>query len=338
MSKPPPFIVARDQRPGSGDIRILSRRYAKGELVRVRRGVYLAKQYWLSLTPWERYARTTEAVALELPTAAFCYETAAHVWGLKLLGVPSHVHLAVKSPSHAGAGKATTTAAMQARSGNTGLEDVRGYGIFRHCYAGSPVHHRGLNVTPLLQTAVDVMARSSFAKAVILADHLVNPLHFKGISTVKADLHGAAKGLHSSSRQQQVARVIDFADAQSGSPGESLSRAQMHLLGFPGPELQLGFQDSDGFVGRADFFWRELRIIGEFDGGAKYLQDENLHGLSAREVVLAEKKREDRLRALGFTVVRWDWPIAKDPAKLTRKLVEAGLPLGQAKNKKLRLL
>jgi hypothetical protein len=331
MNKSPQFIVARDQRLGSGDIRILSRRYAKGELVRVRRGVYLDKQHWLSLKPWDRYARTAEAVALELPHADFCYETAALVWGLKLVGVPSHIHLAGAPASHAGVVKATTTAAMQPKSGSTGLEGIRGYGVFRHCYPVSPVLRRGLSVTPLLRTAIDVMARSSFAKAVILADHIVNPLHFRGIATDKADLHAAAQTLRSGSRRRWVTRAIDFADAQSGSPGESLSRAQMHLLGFPRPELQVGFQDRDGFVARTDFFWRDLRIVGEFDGDAKYLRDEYLGGLSAREAVLAEKKREDRLRALGFTVVRWDWSIANDRAKLARKLVQAGLPLGQAK-------
>lgn len=331
MEKAHQFIVAREQRLGSGDIRILSRRYAKGELVRVRRGIYLDKQHWISLTPWERYARTVEAVALELPVADFCYETAALAWGLKLVGVPSHVHLAGASAGHAGVGNATTTAAMQRSSGSTGLEGIRGYGIFRHCYPVSPVRRRGLSVTPLLQTAVDVMARSSFTKAVILADHIVNPLHFKGISTEKEDLRSAAQSLRAASRRRWVAQAIDFADAQSGSPGESLSRAQMHLLGFPKPELQVEFRDHDGFVARTDFFWRDRRIIGEFDGDAKYLQDEYLAGLSAREVVLAEKKREDRLRALGFTVVRWDWPIASDPAKLTRKLVQAGLPLDRTR-------
>jgi hypothetical protein len=220
---------------------------------------------------------------------------------------------------------------MQRPSGTTGLEGIRAYGIFRHCYPVSPVHRGGLSVTPLLQTAVDVMARSSFTKAVILADHLVNPLYFKGISTAKEDLRSAAQSLRAGSRRRWVAGVIDFADAQSGSPGESLSRAQMHLLGFPKPELQVEFRDHDSFVARTDFFWRDRRIIGEFDGDAKYLRDEYLAGLSAREVVLAEKKREDRLRALGFTVVRWDWPLASEPAKLRRKLVEAGLPLDRTK-------
>lgn len=99
----------------------------------------------------------------------------------------------------------------------------------------------------------------------------------------------------------------------------------MHLLGFPAPELQAEFRDALGFVARTDFYWRELKIIGEFDGEAKYLNDEYLNGGTAREAVLKEKKREDRLRAMGFKVVRWDWNTAIRPEKLLAKLEAAGV-------------
>jgi hypothetical protein len=56
-----------------------------------------------------------------------------------------------------------------------------------------------------------------------------------------------------------------------------------------------------------------------------WLDDELLGGRSTREVVLAEKKREDRLRALGYTVVRWDWNAVTDPEVLRRKLEAAGV-------------
>ncbi|WP_434617407.1 hypothetical protein [Arthrobacter sp. A5] len=37
---------------------------------------------------------------------------------------------------------------------------------------------------------------------------------------------------------RRVQRVLDFADGLSGSPGKSLSRAHLHTLGLPAPELQ----------------------------------------------------------------------------------------------------
>ena len=57
----------------------------------------------------------------------------------------------------------------------------------------------------------------------------------------------------------------------------------------------------------------------------KYVREEYARGRSVADVVLAEKKRENRLRALGLTVVRWDWDDAWRGAPLRSLLVEAGL-------------
>ena len=83
--------------------------------------------------------------------------------------------------------------------------------------------------------------------------------------------------------------------------------------------------DLEGFIARTDFFWPEYGVVGEFDGDAKYLDDELLDGRSTRETILAEKKREDRLRALGYAVVRWDWNAVKNPEVLRRTLEAGGV-------------
>ena len=70
----------------------------------------------------------------------------------------------------------------------------------------------------------------------------------------------------------------------------------------------------------------QFKLIGEFDGDAKYLRDEYLGDQTSRQAVLAEKKREDKLRAAGFSVVRWDWATASDAARLGAVLRNAGLP------------
>ena len=54
---------------------------------------------------------------------------------------------------------------------------------------------------------------------------------------------------------------------------------------------------------------------GEADGTTKYAD---------REVLIAEKRREDRLRALGLQVVRWTWQdLARDPWRLQVRLGQA---------------
>jgi len=320
------LISALDLRHSTGDIRSLSRRYAQGELVRVRRGVYAAKDEWVSLAPWQRYRHTVLAVDLELPQSTFCLNTAAVLWDLDLLAVPGYVHLSGASRGHTGRRKPTTSAAPD-RSGRTGITHLTAYGVHRHRGNAASVRRGGLLVTPLPDTVINVIARESFAAGVVLVDHAISPRRVSGPPVGKNELVLAASLLPSAARRNWAARVIDFASPHSESAGESLSRAQMHLLGVPAPMLQAKFRQAGTLLARTDFFWPKYRLIGEFDGDAKYLNDEYLGARTARQTVLAEKKREDKLRAAGFRVVRWDWATASDPARFAACLRQAGLPV-----------
>ncbi|MFP5311857.1 MAG: hypothetical protein ACLGH7_05550 [Actinomycetes bacterium] len=173
---------------------------------------------------------------------------------------------------------------------------------------------------------MEVIARESFAAGVVLADHAISSRRTSGPALSKDELLGKAARLRSGARRNWVARVLDFASSESESAGESLSRAQMHLLGFPAPMLQAKLRQEGSLLARTDFFWPKYRLIGEFDGDVKYLSDDYLGTRTARQAVLAEKKREDRLRAAGFRVVRWDWATASDSARFTACLRQAGMP------------
>jgi very-short-patch-repair endonuclease len=84
----------------------------------------------------------------------------------------------------------------------------------------------------------------------------------------------------------------------------------MHDAGLPAPELQAVVVDPElGKSYRADFLWREQRLILEADGRLKYSGDE----------LWREKRRETRLARLGYRVERvlWDdiernWPQTLD--------------------------
>lgn len=318
------LIHAGNVRRSTGDVRSLSRRYARGELVRVRKGIYAAKDEWISLPPWERYRQTVLAVNLELPLSTFCLNTAAVAWDLNLLEVPGYVHLSGASRGHIGRSAPTTSAARRS-SGETGLERTTSYGVHRHPGRTGAVRRKGLLVTPLPETVVSVVARENFAAGVVLADHVMSRRYASGPTVAREDLLRQATLLTSEARRRWVTQVLDFAGTDSESPGESLSRANMHVLGFPAPLLQARVHVGGVFLARTDFFWPRHRLIGEFDGDAKYLRDEYLGVQTARQAVLAEKKREDRLRAVGFRVVRWDWATASDPARIEACLRQAGL-------------
>ena len=102
----------------------------------------------------------------------------------------------------------------------------------------------------------------------------------------------STKGMRLATRHLTHARV------GAESPLESISRVRLVKRGLPEPLLQHEFRDAHGFVGRVDMWWREWCVIGEADGLGKY---------DDIAVLRREKVREDRLRALGMTVVRWTW-------------------------------
>lgn len=76
-------------------------------------------------------------------------------------------------------------------------------------------------------------------------------------------------------------------------------------------------------LGRVDFWWPDLHLVGEFDGRLKYRAE--LGGARAKDTVWREKLREDALRALGLRIVRWTWDDALHPARLVRILAAAGV-------------
>lgn len=101
-------------------------------------------------------------------------------------------------------------------------------------------------------------------------------------------------------------RVIAVADGRSESVGESRSRIALRAAGLPDPVLQWRVVARDGTSMRTDFAWPQQRTVGEFDGRVKYgrlLRS----GQDPGQIVFDEKRREDRLRELGLSVVRWTW-------------------------------
>lgn len=112
-----------------------------------------------------------------------------------------------------------------------------------------------------------------------------------------------------------VRRALPRVRAGAQSPLESLSRVRLTDLGLPEPDLQVPFYDADGLVGYADMVWDEWRVIGECDGLVKY---------QSRDDLVREKAREDRLRALGYIVVRWTWEeIMRNPAAVVARIRRA---------------
>jgi hypothetical protein len=267
----------------------------------VQRGVYVDAHEWAAMDDVQRHLVRVRAVASTSVTEhVFSHQSAAAVHGIPVLGgLPLQVHLTV-SPG--------TTAHFRNH-------------ITAHRTVLEPEHvtrSDGLLVTTVPRTIIDLAVSESFPAAVVAVDWWLR----------RGDRSELLRSLDGLTRRTGIARAeaaIAFGDARSGSVGESLSRAVIHLLRFPAPELQVPFTDAAGLIGIVDFWWPHASLIGEFDGRAKYQRDEYTHGRDPGEVVYDEKVREDRLRALGPGVARWGWAEASSPVALGELLHRAGL-------------
>lgn len=115
--------------------------------------------------------------------------------------------------------------------------------------------------------------------------------------------HRGAKGIST------VRRALVGVDGRRESPGESLTAQVCLGLGYVlEPQVWIG-------PWRVDFVIAGTKVIVEFDGASKY---------TSREDLLAEKRREDDLRARGYVVVRLIWADLRSPAKVEAK-IQAGL-------------
>ena len=175
-----------------------------------------------------------------------------------------------------------------------------------HVYAAPLAPHEivrreGFKVTSLERTVVDLARHLPFAEAVMIADSALHLGLARPLLTDSLDSARRRPG------QGSARRVVAFADGRSESAGESWSRVQFASIGLPPSHLQYEVFDENGeLVGRSDFCWEEQRVLGEFDGLIKY---EKLlrPGERASDVVVREKLREDRLRELDWTLIRWTW-------------------------------
>ena len=167
----------------------------------------------------------------------------------------------------------------------------------------------GVQVTSLARTVVDVARTHPLGDALAAGDAAV-----RGGGLDAQQARDLLAGMGTVRGCRQAAAALRHLDGRRETALESLSWARFLEWQLPLPELQHEFWDDDGFVGRVDFWWPAFRLVGEADGRLKYATGDDLY---------AEKRREDRLRALDLGVLRWGWPdLWGAPAdRLRRRLV-----------------
>lgn len=314
------LILSSDATRIGQDPRLLAKRAQRGELVRVRRGAYVPAQLWSTLNARQRHGLLAAALVQNSRKApVFTMKTGALLWGLGVFGVPDQLQ----------------TVTSDARGGRSkhGVQKILGPLDRGVCDLG------GFQVTDKIRTTIELAGTLKFAEALAVVDSSRREPSKDspdrdtdwdkespwGVALDETELEDAASNLASASQQRRAAKILEFSAAESESVGESMSRANMILQRFPAPRLQATFTLKTGKTARTDFWWPELDLVGEFDGQGKYLRNRLRGGKTIQQVVMEEKARENALRALGLTVIRWDWAEMMNPRAFARILSDGGL-------------
>jgi hypothetical protein len=303
----PELLIRRDSviRAG-GDSSAIERDARRGLLQRVAPGAYVPTPAFQALTPAQRHALRVHAVVPRLgDEVVVSHESALALHGFPLLGDwPDRVQVVDPRRDRDKVGRWAHRHAAPLIAGEVEVAD-------------------GLRVAVPRRAAVDAVRRRDLAGGAVILDH---GLRVGAFSRVELEaVIAQRRGVQGSRR---AAAAVAFADARADSPGESLSRAVIHLAGFSRPELQVRFPAEGPLVGIVDFWWPECGVVGEFDGEVKYRDAGLRRGRTPEQIVIDEKRREDALRSMTGVnaVVRWSWADALRSAPLVDALHRAGVP------------
>jgi hypothetical protein len=173
---------------------------------------------------------------------------------------------------------------------------------------GEVVRHGPFRITSVARTLVDCAREWPLEQAVVAMDAALlagrtTPRELSHVATAQRSWRGAPR----------ARRAIGLADGRAESPLESRGRLRIVGSGLPTPELQVEIRSEGRLVGVVDAWFDDAAVAVEFDGRVKYTDP--WRDRAAGRVLWEEKRREDRLRALGIRVVRIagadlgeDWP------------------------------
>jgi very-short-patch-repair endonuclease len=179
---------------------------------------------------------------------------------------------------------------------------LRRAAVVRHRSTALPDHHvgeiGGIPTTTLARTLFDLSAvvrplRVARSLDVALARRAVTVLD---LSRVARDL-----GVRGRRKSTVIRRLLAERSADFVAPESVLEQAFVDLVAssdLAQPARQVDLGDRDGWIGRVDFVYRRERVVVEIDG------KEHHTALTDR---LADEDRDRRLRAAGWTVVRFGW-------------------------------
>jgi hypothetical protein len=308
----PELILARELSRFDYDDPAARRAAQRGELTRLRRGIYARTDDWQKLAPEEKYLMVVRGYALsrrEQPVLS--HDSAAAMWGLPRVGrQPSEVHIVSDDPRGGRARQGVRAHLVRLDADDIDFVD-------------------GVALTSLRRTVVDMAATAHVMTAVSIVDHV---LHVDRLGRARSNLdkeqllQALERALPLRGSVRARARIV-FGETGAANAGESASRVTMAHIGTPPPTLQKTFITELGEFD-TDFYFEDADAAGELDGKLKYLDPAYRGGRSAERVVYDEKLREDAIRRQVREFLRWPYATGLNRDALRALLLSAGVPVG----------
>jgi len=288
----------------------------RGVLFRVRRGWYIAAEERARLWPEEQHRAHVIAVARDATGGAVMSHTSAAVlWRLPLYRIDCvRVHMTTLPSARISSAPDVKRHVAELPRDDIAVVD-------------------GIRCTSLSRTVFDLLGGVPREAAVALADaaerQMAGRLREWDVDAVTSWRTGLERRLQNAagSRGIRQARwVAAFSDGRAQLPGESVSRLQLHRLGFARPELQAPVPGPDGATYYVDFRFADRDAFGEFDGKDKYFDEAMRSGRTLEQVLFDEKRREDWIRGTTQSrFARWESDHILTPRTLGRRLEAFGI-------------
>lgn len=298
-----PHVLRRQdlERSGIGDRRITALERS-GELVRVRAGSYVPREYWEAALPEARHAIAMLAAraATKLPPV-FSHRSAATLHGFPAwsgwlspkTSDPLRVHTTVSRGTNA-----TSTRIIRRHIAELVPDDV--------------TQVAGFAGTAAELTLTDLARSDAFPVALACADaHLRTTarsgrgVHNDAWLGWRERLWQRAAAMPGYSGVRAVRALAELGDPRMDSPLETMSRLRFLQLGLV-PEIQVPVPAQEGGQLYLDFAFPRLGFWGESDGKSKYTSTEFAGISSPAEVVYREKRRQEWIMGTtGLRCIRW---------------------------------
>ncbi|MBN9212461.1 MAG: hypothetical protein BGO45_14045 [Microbacterium sp. 71-36] len=295
----------------------LRRAGVEGAWHRLCPGVYVDRRLYAPLRPAERHLLSVVAA---VDQARGAIGVVSHLSAAVLHGLPLYrfdaerVAVTVAATAHPPSGP-------RVRRHTDALHD------------GDVVEISGIRCTSMDRTIIDVARTEPLEAALSCADAALRREVMTGrrfdsaaqdewrermrIRTARA---AGSRGI------RNARRIVEFADGRAELPGESVSRLQLHRLGFRDLDLQVPVEGPHRSMYYVDLALREVKTFWEFDGEVKYRDAAMRKGGSVEDVLLQEKRREDWIRgSTQWRLCRGGFSDIATPETLARRLAAFGV-------------